>query len=249
MGQTIATLSHHIKNILQGIRGGSYLIEMGLGEHDEPLIRKGWDIVERNQKRISNMVLDMLTFSKDREPELVTADLNQTVGEVIELVQVRAKDKGIRLLWNPLSELPKIVFDDEGLHRAILNVVTNALDAVEENIVQKADQDEAVVGRVSVAVELNDERNWVRIIIEDNGPGIDPGKQADIFNMFISSKGSRGTGLGLPVSQKILQEHGGQIRVESDPPHGSRFIIEMPLVLPEQHGNDPSREIRNTLTK
>jgi signal transduction histidine kinase len=127
--------------------------------------------------------------------------------------------------------------------------VTNALDAVEENIVQKSDQDEAVVGRVSVAVELNDERNWVRIIVEDNGPGIDPGKQADIFNMFISSKGSRGTGLGLPVSQKILQEHGGQIRVESDPPHGSRFIIEMPLVLPEQHGNDPSREIRNTLTK
>jgi signal transduction histidine kinase/pSer/pThr/pTyr-binding forkhead associated (FHA) protein len=249
MGQTIATLSHHIKNILQGIRGGSYLIEMGLGEHDEPLIRKGWDIVERNQKRISNMVLDMLTFSKDREPELTTADLNQTVGEVIELVQVRAKDKGIQLLWNPLANLPKIVFDDEGLHRAILNVVTNALDAVEENIVQKAEENEPVVGRVSVAVEMNDQKSWVRVIVEDNGPGIDPGKQADIFNMFISSKGSRGTGLGLPVSQKILHEHGGQIRVESDPPSGSRFIIEMPLVLPEHRESSPAHEARNTLTR
>ena len=70
IGQTIATLSHHIKNILQGIRGGSYLIEMGLKEHDEEVVRKGWTIVERNQNRISTLVMDMLTFSKEREPDL-----------------------------------------------------------------------------------------------------------------------------------------------------------------------------------
>ena len=69
VGQTIATLSHHIKNILQGIRGGSYLIEMGLSAHDEAVVRKGWGMVERNQNKISAQVLDMLTFSKDREPE------------------------------------------------------------------------------------------------------------------------------------------------------------------------------------
>ena len=70
IGQTIATLSHHIKNILQGIRGGSYLIEMGLKDHDEEVMRKGWKIVERNQNRISALVMDMLTFSKEREPDL-----------------------------------------------------------------------------------------------------------------------------------------------------------------------------------
>src|SRR5207342_701614 len=70
MGQTIATLSHHIKNILQGIRGGSYLIEEGLKEEDNDVVRRGWRIVEKNQERISNLVMDMLTFSKDREPEL-----------------------------------------------------------------------------------------------------------------------------------------------------------------------------------
>ena len=71
IGQTIAMLSHHIKNILQGIRGGSYLIEMGLAEHDEEHGRKGWNIVEKNQNKISALVMDMLTFSKEREPDLV----------------------------------------------------------------------------------------------------------------------------------------------------------------------------------
>ena len=65
MGQTIATLSHHVKNILQGIRGGSYLIEAGLERDDTDAVRRGWGIVDRNQDRISNLVMDMLTFSKE----------------------------------------------------------------------------------------------------------------------------------------------------------------------------------------
>ena len=87
IGQTIATLSHHIKNILQGIRGGSYLIEMGLKDHDDEVMRKGWTIVERNQNRISALVMDMLTFSKEREPDLQVANLNAVVSEVIELMR------------------------------------------------------------------------------------------------------------------------------------------------------------------
>src|SRR6185295_14443929 len=81
VGQTIAMLSHHIKNILQGIRGGSYLIEMGLQKHDEDVVRKGWTMVEGNQGKISALVMDMLTFSKEREPEPLPSDLNQVVGE------------------------------------------------------------------------------------------------------------------------------------------------------------------------
>ncbi len=96
VGQTIATLSHHIKNILQGIRGGSYLIEMGLKEHDDDVLRKGWDIVERNQNRISALVMDMLTFSKEREPELAPANLNAVVAEAVELVRLRAEESHIR---------------------------------------------------------------------------------------------------------------------------------------------------------
>ena len=79
VGQTIAMLSHHIKNILQGVRGGSYLIEMGLTDHDETMVQKGWSIVEKNQNKISAMVMDMLTFSKEREPDLA-ADRSQCRG-------------------------------------------------------------------------------------------------------------------------------------------------------------------------
>ena len=99
VGQTIATLSHHIKNILQGIRGGSYLIEMGLADHDEEVVGKGWDIVERNQSKISALVMDMLTFSKEREPDFAAADLNAVVGEVIELMQSRADELKVQLRW------------------------------------------------------------------------------------------------------------------------------------------------------
>ena len=92
IGQTIATLSHHIKNILQGIRGGSYLIEEGLKSSEFDIVSKGWAIVDKNQDKISNLVMDMLSFSKEREPEMVPADINSVVTDVVELMQSRAAD-------------------------------------------------------------------------------------------------------------------------------------------------------------
>ncbi|MBN2579799.1 MAG: FHA domain-containing protein [Pirellulales bacterium] len=222
VGQTIATLSHHIKNILQGIRGGSYLIEMGLNEHDEEIVRKGWNIVDKNQNKISAMVLDMLTFSKEREPDLVPADLNGTVGDVIELMQVRAKELEVRLDWQPDATLPELVFDPEGIHRAVLNVVTNAIDAVAED---------EPPGRVTVRTAYDAAGPTARIVVEDDGPGIPADQKELLFTAFVSSRKSRGTGLGLPVSQKIVQEHGGKILVESQPGHGARFTIELPANL------------------
>jgi len=222
IGQTIATLSHHIKNILQGIRGGSYLIEMGLAEHDDSVVGKGWKIVEKNQNKISALVMDMLTFSKDREPDLVPGDLNQVVSDVVELIQSRAGDLGVRLLWSPGEEMPEMVFDPEGIHRAVLNVVTNAIDAAADG------QRE---GRVDVSTHHSAEQPGARVIIDDNGPGIPPEQIDSLFSPFVSFKGGRGTGLGLPVSQKILKEHGGRIVVESTPGSGSRFILELPSVL------------------
>jgi len=224
IGQTVATLSHHIKNILQGIRGGSYLIEMGLSEHDESLVQKGWKIVEKNQNKISSLVLDMLTFSKEREPDLVPSDLNQVVGDVMELMQTRAQDLEVQLHWQPAPEMPTLVFDPEGIHRAVLNVVTNALDAAAESGQQ---------GEVRVASQFAREEGKLRVSIEDNGPGIPPEHMDQLFSPFVSFKGSHGTGLGLPVSQKILHEHGGRIAVESTPGRGSRFLLEIPAVAPE----------------
>jgi len=221
IGQTIAMLSHHIKNILQGIRGGSYLIEMGLSGHDENVVRKGWGMVDRNQNKISALVMDMLTFSKEREPEPVPSDINQVVGEVIELMQTRAAEMNVALEWTPAEQPPTLTFDPEGIHRAVLNVVTNALDA--------CDKEEG--GRVRVATQYDAVEGMIRVTVEDNGVGIPADEIDKIFAIFVSHKGGRGTGLGLPVSQKILKEHGGQIRVESKPGEGSRFILELPAVV------------------
>ena len=218
MGQTIATLSHHVKNILQGIRGGSYLIEEGLKATDFDVVGRGWRIVEKNQERISNLVMDMLTFSKDREPELVLADLNETVSDVVELVVPKARDAGVELVWQPKADLPDFHFDAELLHRAILNVVSNAVDACEKR----------EGGRVQVEIEHAIGNRLVQIIVSDNGEGIAAEDRERIFSMFESKKGSRGTGLGLPVSQKILREHGGELTVESELGVGSRFILALP---------------------
>jgi signal transduction histidine kinase len=223
MGQTIATLSHHIKNILQGIRGGSYLIEEGLRNDDGEVVRKGWNIVEKNQEKISHLVMDMLTFSKEREPDLMAASLNDLVRDVLELMAVRANEAGVDMELELDASIPDLLFDSEMLHRAILNVVTNAIDACES-------VDER---RVRIRTELDTVKEEVRTIVEDSGGGIAPQDIKQIFSVFESRKGSRGTGLGLPVSQKILREHGGEIVVESELGHGSRFVLSFPVVNPD----------------
>jgi two-component system NtrC family sensor kinase len=224
VGQTIATVSHHIKNILQGIRGGSYLIEMGLADHDEGLVRKGWNIVEKNQAKISNLVMDMLTFSKEREPDLAPADVNRVVGDVVELMQARAAEEEVELLWHPAPDVPTLVFDSEAVHRAVLNVVTNAIDAAGEG---------TQPGRVEVSTQYASDGSAVRIVVRDNGPGIPPDQVESLFSPFVSTKKGRGTGLGLPVSQKIAKEHGGRIGVQSVPGHGACFTLELPAVAAE----------------
>jgi signal transduction histidine kinase len=220
IGQTITTLSHHIKNILQGLRGGSYLIDMGINQKDETIVRRGWTIVEKNQNKIYNLVMDMLSFSKDREPVLEPSDLNATVADVIELMQSRADELSVRLDWLPAPDFPEILIDADGIHRAVLNIVTNALDAAE---------DAPGGGRVSVATSWDETAGTAKIVVSDNGPGITEEDIPRLFQVFASTKGTRGTGLGLPVSRKIVREHGGDIAVKSEPGRGSTFTIELPL--------------------
>ena len=247
VGQTIATLSHHIKNILQGIRGGSFLIKEGLSQHDENMVGKGWEFVEKNQERISNLVMDMLTFSKEREPELVPSDMNEVAADVVELMTSRAKEKQVELRFTPAERLPTLTFDPEGMHRAILNVVTNAIDACDAAAHQDADEksdDETHLepppkrpGLVEVRVAYDAAAGLISVTVSDNGAGI-PAEEIDqIFSLFVSHKGGRGTGLGLPVSQKIVKEHGGRIAVASRVGEGSRFTLEIPAVHPE--GSSP----------
>lgn len=242
VGQAIASLSHHVKNILQGIRSGSYLIKEGLQSHDERMVSRGWEFVEKNQDRISHMVMDMLTFSKEREPEMASSNLNKVVGEVVELMEGRGRERNVVVQFEPAAFMPKLLFDPEGLHRAVLNVVSNAIDAADPRHRPEPDEEETAEatdalppeptpGLVKVSTVYDPVESQARVIVEDNGGGISPEDQEHIFSLFVSNKGNRGTGLGLPVSQKIIREHGGRVLVGGVYGQGATFTLEIPAVL------------------
>jgi signal transduction histidine kinase len=193
------------------------------------VMRKGWNIVEKNQERISTLVMDMLTFSKEREPVAEPANLNELVADVVELMKTRASEESVELVWLPAPTMPTLMFDPESMHRAVLNIVTNAIDACYER----------ENGRVEISTQYSNEERMARVQVVDNGSGIAKEDLEKIFGVFVSRKGGRGTGLGLPVSQKILQEHGGRIRVESQLGEGSRFTLEFPATSPSTSGGEP----------
>ncbi len=219
VGQTITALSHHIKNIMQGVRFGSDMVRAAMKDDDKDLLSKGWRLVERNQGRIDELILDMLSYSKEREPAIEPTDLNKLCEDVIEMVRGRATERGITLEWRAGPGVSAVPCDPDGIHRAVLNLVSNALDALE-------DRPGAKLGLQAL---LETDGAWAKVIVIDNGPGIPAEKVENIFKPFVSTKGSRGTGLGLPVSRKIVREHGGDILVQSVPEKGSKFSIRLPM--------------------
>ncbi len=237
IGQTVANLSHHIKNILQGVSGGSYLIESGLKTHDENLISKGWKIVERNQGKISSLVMDMLTFSKERTAEPELDNMNDAVDEVVELMKPRAEEFNINLTWVRNEQIPDFYFDRNLINRAILNLVTNAIDAAAEHVSQlvaDAQGDAESLkripqGAVTVTLSWGEIPTNVRISVSDNGAGVPANQINNIFTPFASTKGSKGTGLGLPVVKKVVTEHGGTVTCVPLEKGGTVFHIDLPF--------------------
>jgi signal transduction histidine kinase/pSer/pThr/pTyr-binding forkhead associated (FHA) protein len=222
IGQTVAHLSHAIRNILQGLRSGSEILKMGITEKDDTLLNKGWRIVEKNQGKIYDLVMDMLSYSKEREPNIEETDLNDLAKDLFELVSPRAAEKNIKFDISVEEDLPPVQVDPEGIHKALLNIVGNALDAV----------DGRSNPQVAMGTRRDSEAGWVRLVVLDNGAGIPEEKIKDIFKPFVSTKGAKGTGLGLPVSRKILREHGGDIVVQSQAGKGSKFILRFPIKSP-----------------
>jgi signal transduction histidine kinase len=216
VGQTIANLSHHVKNILQGLKGGGYMVHEGLKRNELEPIRAGWEICEKTHNRIESLVLDMLTMSKEREPKRESTNLLLLIQDALSIAQAPARDANVQLVWNPPADPQTACVDPEGIHRAVLNLILNAIDATS--------------GRpdATVSIVLLCTQDSTRIEIEDNGVGIPQSQLQTIFSLFESTKGNRGTGLGLPVSQKIIREHGGDISVSSVVDQGTTFTIRLP---------------------
>lgn len=217
-GETVAALSHYIKNILQGMMGGSDVVEMGIRGQNWGMVDQGWQIVQRNLDKIYSLSLNMLAYAKRRTPRLSPVQMNSLVEDVLKLVQRRAGDKGV-LLKSDLSDgVPAVQMDEDGIHQVALNIVANAIDAVAKSS-----------GAVTVKTSLDPAGDYVVLTVGDNGPGMPKDVADKIFDAFYSTKGHGGTGLGLAVAKKIIDEHAGRIEVRSVEGEGTIIRVRLPV--------------------
>ncbi len=220
MGETVAGLSHAIKNISGGLKGGAFVVEKGLDLNNSKYLQQGWRMVRDNVDRIQQLSLDLLNIANPSDAQRVSLDPNQPLSQVFELMQPTARQFGIELVLSTQSSIPKALLEPEGMYRCLLNLVTNAMDACLQG---GGCKDSA---RIELLCAEDDQGIFYQVI--DNCGGMDQAVQDRIFNAFFSTKGSRGTGIGLMLTRKIVESHGGCIEVHSTKGHGSTFTIRLP---------------------
>ena len=217
VGQTLAGLTHCIKNVLQGVQGGAFILDKALQDGNVNRVKTGWEMVKRNNTFMEELVFDLLSYSKRRAPEYETAELNAICSGVCDLAVERAQLKGVAVTFTPDPALPPVEIDPKGIRRCLLNLVMNAVDACANS-----------GGAVTVGTRAPAGDGLVRLRVRDTGCGMSEETKAKLFTAFFSTKGSKGTGLGLPVTHKIVEEHGGRIEVESQEGKGTTFTICLP---------------------
>jgi signal transduction histidine kinase/uncharacterized Zn-finger protein len=217
IGQAITGVAHCVKNMLNGLDGGLYVLESDIEEKYRKMPQRGFEMLGRNIQRLKDLVQDMLTYSKDRMPEYSLTNLNELIESIIDLMKVKASEKKVKLTFKPDDSIEDIVVDPKGIYRCVLNLVSNAIDACET--------EEA---SVTLYTKTSDSK-FVVVEVEDQGSGMDEKTLQSIFQPFFSKRGSKGTGLGLSVTQKIIQEHEGKIEVDSVLNKGSTFTIYLPI--------------------
>jgi signal transduction histidine kinase len=221
VGQTVAGLSHAIKNIAGGLSGGAYVVEQGLELDDPHYLRRGWHMVRGNVEKIARLSLDLLNYSKTTRIQPRRVDPNEPAREVVELMRPRAEEEGIGLFVKLDRNVGPVSLDPEAVHRVLLNLVTNALDACCEENDAHGDR------KVSVYTAKPDD--WgVEYRVCDTGCGMDDQTRKKLFQMFFTTKGSSGTGIGLMMTKNIVEKHKGTIEVRSQKGLGSEFIIRLP---------------------
>jgi len=216
LGQAVAGMSHHTKNILAGMTGSVDLIDQGLSQGNQEFLHQSWPVFKRCTERISNFVEDMLAYSKPRVPMRRPCDLNSVIQDACETFQglLVVKKVGLTVDTSHLNRRPSL--DERAIYRCVLNLLTNAADAVPRE-----------GGRIRISA-YSASGNVVWLEVADNGSGVPEAIRESVFDPFFSTKGSDGTGLGLAVTRKIAEEHGGSIVVETAPEGGALFRMCLP---------------------
>jgi signal transduction histidine kinase len=221
VGQTVTELAHAIKNIANGLKGSIFVLGKGIELDNKKYLLEGWEMVEGNLEKIKNLSLDLLNYGKYADAACRRGDPNTPAREVVELMASRAKESNVELKLELSGELQPLYFDPAGIHCCLLNLVSNAIDACLES-------DSPVEGRV-VAVRTIKPDDWaVEYQVSDTGSGMDDEIQGKIFHGFFSTKGTGGTGIGLMLTKKIVDQHRGLIEVTSQKGAGATFSIKLP---------------------
>jgi len=224
VGTLAAGLAHEVKNPLGGIKGAAQLLERELTEDSEML--EYTRVMIRETERIDRIIRELLELASPRGLKLTPVNLHKIMGDILLLQRQSVSGMDISFATHFDPSIPDIIADEEMLTRLFLNLVRNALDAV------------GGAGQVTVRSRvLSDYRmaqnqrrsRMVAIEVCDDGPGIPRSDLENIWTPFFSTK-STGTGLGLAICHKIVAEHRGMIKVESDPGHGTKFTVLLPLV-------------------
>jgi len=219
VGQTVAGLAHGVKNLINALEGGMYLLKSGINQNRMDRVSDGMDMLIRNIERVSMFVKEFLTFSKGREIRVKIEDPSLIAHEVVELYTAEAAKHNIQLrceIPDPVSPAP---MDYEGMHECLTNLVGNAIDAC--NMSDKKND-------CYVAVRISEKNDIISFDVIDNGCGMDYDVKQKVFTNFFTTKGLGGAGLGLLTTKKIIQEHGGEIVFNSEPGEGSTFSIRLP---------------------
>jgi len=218
IGQVMAGLGHDIRNMLTALRGGVYMMDELLRDKQDHDLDMAWEVVRHGQGSIGNLVVDMVNYSKQREPEWQAADANLIVLSAVAFAREKGREKNVQVTELTDPTIGTFYFDSSEIERCVMNLLSNAIDAApDEN------------GVVGVSTHLTEDGERVQIVVQDNGDGIPSDQHERIFDLLFSTKGARGTGFGLAITKKIVEEHDGRVLLDSEPGEGARFTIELPF--------------------
>ena len=223
VGQTVSGLVPYIRNLLHGLNNAGYIVDQGLSENDPGLIKQGWEMVTKSSARISQVAQDLLFYADYHIERRQPCDLNHLLNEIKGELQETADKAGVEILLSQSLSCPAVSVDRPAVRRALMNLARNALEALAG---AKGSR------RVALGCQRK-EGGEVVLWVEDNGPGIPSSSQRSIFAGLFSTKGAEGTGMGLLLTQKIAEAHGGFVDFESSPGQSTRFTMVLP---------DPSAE-------
>jgi len=225
LGELATGLAHEIRNPLAGIAGVIEIIGRDLPTTSPA--RAVVKDVRQEIARINHIVTDLLQTARPHPPRVRKSDLNTTVEHAVMLGRQQALATSVEIELHTDPSLPEVEHDSDQIHQVLLNLLLNALQAIDSKADSRADSRENDQnGRIIVAVKRQGEMAIVEVA--DNGRGIAPDALPNIFRPFFTTKGD-GTGLGLSLARRIVEDHRGHIEVHSAAGKGTTFAVVLPL--------------------